>query len=209
MDKFSELVAKGVAAFNYTPIANSTPEQCPICREYNNLYGAATDTHMSTLSDGRKVITGHIIADKNKFDRFMWSCQYMGVDFRSNGYSFSSWINSKGLEGHYDVLNNDAVYILEPRKTTGDEENKALADEAVPAMSAYTTSESIIPVNMRWLSRNSDIQDIKDCIKEGVYATVQALNESRNVHGNQYAVAYLSDGIHIVGNVNGHAIKFE
>ena len=114
-DRFSELIEKGVAEFHYTPIAPSIPEQDPICRSYNNIFSIPSDTHMSCLEDGRRVITGHKIGIKKDWDLFVNSCFWGAVDFRTTGYyCVNDFLYKNGLEGHYDVINNDNVYIVEP-----------------------------------------------------------------------------------------------
>lgn len=205
MDRFSELVAKGVAAFNYTPTNNDNPS-CPVCREYNNIFSMATDTHMSCLDDGLKVITGHLISNKQKFDLFIWSCQFMGVDFRHSGANcFAKWMYKYGYKGEYSFMNGEAVYILSDATTTmGPEENpENLPKEPTPIMVSYTTESNSIPVSTRFLSKRGDMNDIKECSKEDVFKTAQAMNEHRYIVGEQWGVAYLSDGPHIFGSVNG------
>ena len=114
-DRFSELIEKGVAEFRYTPIAPSIPEQDPICRSYNNIFSIPSDTHMSCLGDGRRVITGHKIGIKKDWNEFVNSCFWGAVDFRTSGYySVNEFLYKNGLAGHYDVINNDNVYIVEP-----------------------------------------------------------------------------------------------
>lgn len=208
MDRFSELVAKGVAAFNYTPIAPSIPEQCPICRSYNNIFSIATDTHMSCLDDGTKIITGHIISDKKKFDSFIYSCQYMGVNFHNAGVcSFADWMMKMGLKGAYSIVNNDAVYILKSIENNEDDDQGTLM-KSPDAMMSFTTDESSIPQAGRFITKDNNNDSIRECIKSTYEETAQAMNESRYIHGNQWCVAELSDGPHIVGIVNGKSIKF-
>ena len=208
MDKFSQLIAKGVAAFHYTPIARAIPEQCPICRAYNNTFGAATDTHMSHLDDGRIVVTGHIISDPHKFDQFIYSSMYGGVNFRHSGYwSFGDFMIRYNLVGTYDVLNGDNVYILKPiEERKGPEEGKEGAcinacPDCCSAVStaSFITSESTIPQNGRFLSRHGDYMEVAACANDNPFVMAKAMNESVNIYGNNWCVANLSDGTHIIG----------
>ena len=41
--------------------------------------------------------------------------------------------------------------------------------------------------------------DIDECVKDNIYDTAKAMNESRYVKGNNWHVAHLSSGAHIVG----------
>ena len=117
MDKFSELVSKGVASFHHTPIAPEVPTLNQLCRLYNNIYSMILDTHMSPLGDGRYVITGHMIKDRSKFNDFLYSTTFSNVDTRKYGAPMELF-DKCGLGGHYDVLNGDNVYILEPGAPT-------------------------------------------------------------------------------------------
>ena len=130
-DRFSELIAKGVAEFRYTPIAPSIPEQDPICRSYNNIFSIASDTHMSCLGDGRRVITGHKIGIKKDWDLFVDSCFWGAVDFRTSGYyCVNDFLYKNGLVGHYDVINNDNVYVVESLTDKVPTKSKSTVHEA-------------------------------------------------------------------------------
>lgn len=201
MDRFSELISNGVAAFNHTPVADSM--SCPVCREYNNIFSIATDTHMACLEDGRKVITGHLIADKEKFDTFIWSCQFMGVDFRHSKVNcFAQWMDNHGYKGEYSSINGDVVYIVSDR-TSEDDPEKVGKIIPTPTVFSYTTESNHIPVSVRFLSRRGDIEDLNECFKQDIYETVKAMNEHRYIIGNQWGVAHMSDGPHIIGNISG------
>jgi hypothetical protein len=207
MDKFSQLIAKGVAAFRYTPIAPAIPEQCPMCRAYNNTFGAATDTHMSHLDDGRIVVTGHIISDPRKFDQFIYASMYGGVNFRHSGYwSFCDFMSRYNLVGTYDVLNGDNVYMLKPiEERKSPEEGKEgvcipnCPDCSVVSGASFVTSESSIPQNGRFLSRHGDFMEVAACANDNPFVMAKAMNESINIYGNNWCVTNLSDGTHIIG----------
>ena len=195
MDRFSELIKRGIASFEYTPIANSN--QCPDCRDYNNRYSMATDTHMTCLDDGRKVITGHIIGQKEKFDKFIWSKQFMGVSFQQY---FAEWMEAHGYSGEYSLLNGDAVYILSARKPHED----APAPQApMPELTSYTTESNGIPTSIKYLSKRGYYEDVKECIADDIYETVKNLNNSKYIYGNNWKIAYMSEGVRIVGQISG------
>lgn len=202
MDKFSELISKGVAKFNYVPTNPDKPDYCEICRTYNNLFGVASQTHMSTLPDGRKVITGQLVGNKSKFDSFMCRSTYGGIDFTSQGwYGFVNFMSKYGLVGSYSILNGDSVYILEPGKEQSGNEEGTCCDCPCGCLS-FTTSESIIPQSTRYLSTRCDIMDVMECKDSDPLKTAKNLNESRYVKGNNWYPVELSDGLHMVSFIN-------
>lgn len=198
MDKFSELIAKGVASFDYVDIVNH--DDCSVCRSYNNIFGVATDTHMTCVDD-KYVVTGHIISTQNKFDDFIWSRQYNGVYFQHAGFnSLSEWMQKNNLKGGYGVVNNDNVYIM-TAKTEEDTDAGLPADIKTPtAMITFNTDESMIPQSVRFITKTNSVSDFTVC------EDLKSLNESKAVYGDNWCVAYLSDGPHLTCTVNGKNI---
>lgn len=191
MDKFSELIKAGVAEFKYTPIASSVPCQCPICRAYNNVYSMANDTHLSALEDGRYVITGHAIRDRRNFDSFLYSSFWGAVDFNTSGLGAPcSFFSVNKLRGHYDILNGDQVYILEP---IVDEETGYCPCECPDC--AYVSGTSV-PENLRTLTTDGNAEHIKEAFKQKDVA--KALNEDLHVLGTNWMIVGLSDGNRVV-----------
>lgn len=190
MDKFSELIKAGVAKFEYTPIISSIPVQCPICRAYNNVYSIANDTHMSILDDGRYVITGHAIKDKRNFDWFLCSYSWGWMSFTDSGLnSPCDFFFKNKLKGHYDVLNGDEVYILEPIE----EETDCCKCKCPDSVCCVGTA---IPEQLRALTDDGNAQHIKEAFKQK--DVVKALNEDIHVLGTNWMVVGLSDGNHVV-----------
>lgn len=203
MDRFSELISKGVASFNYKPTCSSVPNDCPLCRSYNNIFSIATDTHMSYIDDDMKIITGHIVSDKDKFDKFIWACQYGGVNFNTTGYiSFADWMNKVGLVGRYDLYNGDAAYILEPRHGVED-----IPVEPNKVFTSFTTEDSTIPQPIRLLAKDNNIDSFKECVKSTLEETATSMNENRYIYGDSWMVTNFSDGPHIIGIVNNKYYK--
>lgn len=195
MDRFSELVAKGVAAFNYTPIASDSVS-CPVCRSYNNIFSIATDTHMDCYGENGKIITGSLVGNYKMFDFFQWTSQFRGVNFTHSGVtSFADWMSKCGFQGHYEMVNHQPAYILTPIEEQPEDNESNVA--------SYVTSESRIPQSSRFLSKNSDYEDIAECIGSNPYETAKKLNESKYVYGKNWTVANLSEGTRIVGLING------
>lgn len=186
-DKFSELIAQGVARFDYKPIAPEIPEQDFVCRAYNNIFSIATDTHMFMDGDGMRYITGKLVSIKEKFDSFLYASQWMGVNFRHSGYwSACSFLQNYGLSGRYSSLNGDIVYEVAPIPT-----DPMLGAPVIPGIpTTYTTSESKIPDNVARLTVDGNAMRIKECYngKNNLYEVCAALNESMYVLGNEWTV---------------------
>ena len=77
-NKFSDLIKDGVAPFKYTNLAQGTPCEDDLCRIYNNIFSIASDTHMSMLENGTRVITGHMI-NTPQWDNFI--CSFFAIFF--------------------------------------------------------------------------------------------------------------------------------
>ena len=186
-DKFSELIAQGVAKFDYKPIAPEIPEQDFVCRAYNNIFSIATDTHMFMDGDGMRYITGKLVSIKEKFESFLYSSQWMGVNFRQSGHwSACSFLQNYGLSGRYGSLNGDIVYEVAPIPT-----DPMLGAPAIPGIpTTYTTSESKIPDTVARLTVDGNAMRIKECYngKNNLYEVCAALNESMYVLGNEWTV---------------------
>lgn len=113
-NRFSDLINSGVARFEYTPLNPETPETDPLCREYNNVFGPALDTHMSVVGNVR-VITGHNIADECKWNEFCNSNKWGGYDFTDSGnWTLNSFLSDNGLCYRIGSLNGDTVCYVEP-----------------------------------------------------------------------------------------------
>lgn len=191
MDKFSQLIAQGVAKFEYTPIVPQTPITCPVCRAYNNVYSMANDTHMSPLEDDRLVITGHAIADKARFDNFLCSSFWGAVNFFDSGLGCPcTFFSSNNLKGHYDILNGDTVYILEPIP------DKEELDRCLTCPDCACCAGTSIPESLRTLTTDGNADHIRECFKQKDVA--KALNEDLHVLGTNWMIVGLSDGDHAV-----------
>lgn len=182
-NKFSELVAQGVAAFQYTPILSETPCNDPICREYNNIFGPAMDTHMSMLEDGSRVITGHRIDDEQEWTKFTFSTMWNGVDFTKSGYNtLNEFLSRFNLTFRKGCLNGDIVMkvvdIQEPtalEPVTNENVNESLN---VFMVSNKKTNKSYIVI------ANNDEEAIKmvpDSSKEDLKSSKIKANVPRNI----------------------------
>lgn len=199
-DKFSELINQGVAEFKYTNISKDIPEQDPICRMYNNIFSIPSDTHMSCLDDGRRVITGHMI-NTPKWGKFLMSCYWGAVDFINAGtWSVYDFLFNHGLEGRVGSLNGDVVYFVTP---IPEEKHQ------VKISSQVVTTESNIPQPITVLTTTGDMMHIKECFDcDDVRETVRRMNESTRVKGNNWVpsengiVGLVGDKVYIIGDIN-------
>lgn len=193
MDKFSELIKQGVAKFEYKPITGNITDTYPqdlesqMIRDYNNLYSIATNTHMGRTGDNRIVITGTLIKDPKCFDRFLCSTYYKNLTFDKHPVCF---FKNYGFVGHYEILNNDSVYVLEPI-----EEHPELAKYELCQDNCVCPCEGGIPKNVRFISTSGNFEDVKECVTED---TAKSLNESKYIIGDNWMVVGLSDGYHLM-----------
>lgn len=197
-DKFSELIKQGVAEFKYTNISKDIPEQDPVCRMYNNIFSIPSDTHMSCLEDGRRVITGHMI-NTNNWDKFLMSCCWGAVNFITSGtWSVYDFLYRHNLEGRIGTLNGDVVYFVTP---IPEEKRKAQMNAQV------VTNESNIPMPITTLTTTGDMMHIKECFDcDDVRETVRRMNESTRVKGNNWVptetgvAGLIGNKVYIIGN---------
>ncbi len=184
-NKFSELVAAGVAPFRHEPIAAETPQCDPICHTYNNVWGVITDTHMSYV-DGKYIITGTLLADVKKWTELKYSPFWGGVRFDTTGYStLSEFLWRAGFDTQVRTINGQTAAELIP------------CDDcacAGIACTAYTTHESKFPQPV------SRLGNVYECFNVGsLNEAVKKMNSSSQVEGNHWHVS----GNKIVGTAFG------
>ena len=178
-NKFSDLIKDGVAEFKYINHLPELPEQDPICREYNNLFSIPSDTHMSMLDNGLRVIKGHMI-NTPQWDRFICASTWGGIKFgnyiNKDYWSASCYFSNMGLCGSKDTLNGEVVYILKPHECE---------DSDCDCPTCCVTSESNIP---QLLSICGDMMKIQECYKtsKNLQEVAQKLNESSYIKGNKW-----------------------
>ncbi len=117
-DRFSEMIAAGVAAFQEKPVGTPTPCLDPMVKAYNNLWGALTDTHMSKVEDGY-IITGTFV--KSRYWEGFKYCSYYGSTNIKLGSGYSSLENMVYTNGYTmtpETYNGDYVIKLVPRPET-------------------------------------------------------------------------------------------
>lgn len=196
-DKFSELIAQGVASFEYTPICGELPEQDPICRFYNNVFGAASDTHMACAADGNRYITGRVVGWERSWENFKYLGEFGGVTFKHSGFwSLSDFLYANDLEANVTILNGDVVAVVTPRiKQSGD---YAAPSKAVAMESGINKPLSTLAVDRKETT-------VKECFKGTIDDVVENLNKNCMVKGTNWIV---SEG-RILGKVDGKIIELK
>ena len=196
-DKFSELIAQRVASFEYTPICGELPEQDPICRFYNNVFGAASDTHMACAADGNRYITGRVVGWEKQWTTLMTWSEFGGVRFKDSGFwSLSDFLYANNLEANVTMLNGDVVAVVTPRVKSED-------DYAAPTKAVAIESGINKPLASLTLDRNENT--LKECFKGTIDDAVENLNKNCMIKGTNWIV---SEG-RILGKVDGKIIELK
>ena len=189
-NKFTDLMAAGVASFNYTPITSDMPDTDPISRMYNNIFSIPTDTHMSVTADGERVITGHMINTRN-WENFCCSCCWGGVNFKTTGFwSLCDFLYKNGLKGSKIALNGDVVYLITPQEEVDINGPKsptiAPSDNSCSVPCCCCTNESQIPHPITELTKSGNKLHIAECFGYDIDTTVKMMNESIWVKGSNW-----------------------
>ncbi len=188
-NKFTDLIADGVAQFDY--INTITDVSDPICREYNNIYGIFSDTHMSKYKDGY-IITGHMRG--SDFDSIL-NKKIEGVGY----FSMYDFFYKYNLSGGYNVVNNDKVYILKPKQTVRNYDDNCSG--CTPQ--CYYEGNSNIPLPIISITTNNDINKLNECF-DGIINSedvAEKLNKSPYIKGNNW-IAYNGNIYGVVNNKN-------
>lgn len=186
-NRFTEWISQGIASFKRVKTIQETPEQDPICRLYNNLFGMVSDTHMSCTEEGYRVITGHIINTEN-WDKFLYAPQWGGVPMKEPNVNKPSWWSLCGflsklkLRGQVETLNGDIVYKIYPCEDSEDCCGTPLCQDCC------VTSESKIPRPIAMISTTGSKLHVLECYAKSNNKNEVAnkLNESLNIKGNNW-----------------------
>lgn len=185
-NRFTEWISQGIAAFKHTRLTQEVPEQDPICRLYNNIFSIPSDTHMSCLEDGTRVITGHMI-NTQQWDNFScassWGAICFGDSVNKRYWNLCYFLSEHKLKGQIETLNGDIVYRIYP---VPEEEYTQCCPCVCPSF--CVTSESKIPQPVSVLSINGSKIHILECFTKinNKYDVVNKMNESFNVKGNDW-----------------------
>ena len=208
-DKFSELIKKGVAAFNPKPVAGSIPELDPMCKTYNAVWGLLTDTHMSKVDDGY-IITG-TFTQSTYWDRFKYSCFWGTTDIKlASGYSSLDAMVAKNMYTMVpDLYNGDRVMRLKPVEVppAGAEGSNccgccadcpvccSVGESLIPhPLSDVFSGEQIVEFNNAWVDAKGDANKI-----------IENLQKSKILDGSKFYIS--SDRKYLIGE-GSQTIKF-
>ena len=203
-NKFTELIEQGVASFEYTPIAPEIPEQDFVCRMYNNIFSIPSDTHMACIKceetgEDVRVITGHMIANTEKWREFGYSSNWGAVTFRPSGYwCLDDFLYKCSLECNIGTLNGDIVAFVTPRKKIED----------TTMMPQVSTNESKVPMPVTVITTSGNVGHVAECFGGDMDETIKKLNESAWIKGTNWVptsngiVGLVGDKVYIMGDIN-------
>ena len=202
MDRFKEMIEKGVASREYKTFIPKTPETDPIVRTYNNCYGLFTDTHMAKINENDYVITGSLCRTPEKFDSFLYSVNYgLGTMFKVNGRvtSLAGFLQSNGLRGQYECLNGDSVYRIGPSMVASINTTCPYGVCAMDAQSNYPVQlgEKLMEVLNNIVENSGDIAELE-----------KQMNESEQINSNDWVAFSTSTGFGVTSDTVGKAILF-
>lgn len=186
-NKFKELIERGIASFNYTPITSDKPDTDPICRMYNNIFSIPSDTHMSVTADGERVITGHMI-NTDLWAKFCCACSWGAMTFKTTGYwSLGDFLYKHNLTGKLSILNGDVVYKVFDAGNGSTEDGCEDCMCKCPCPSHCTANESQIPLPITSLTISGNKMHITECFNCEPNKIAQKLNESTWIKGSNWA----------------------
>ena len=205
MDRFSEMILKGVASREYKTFLPKTPEQDNIVRTYNNCFGLFTDTHMSKMNEGEYVITGSLCSRPDRFDSFLYSIDFgLGTAFKVNGKvtSLSCFLQSNGLKGQYECLNGDSVYKIYPcpSSTCCIDQTCGYGVCGMDCQSPYPTQlgEKLVETIGNMLRESENFEELENKI-----------NECSQINGSDWISFNTSKGFGLCSESTGKAILFD
>ena len=197
-DRFSDLIKKGVAAFQEKPVGSPVPTLDPMVKAYNNLWGLLTDTHMSAVEDGY-IITGTFVKSQY-WERFKY-CSYWGttnIKLGSGFCSLENMVNANGYVMTPDIYNGDYVIKLtkRPEPTTAPEGGECVGcDCAVPccancAPCVTSLGESQIPHPFKeFFTPEQSRAIVEGWTGEDAMKIAETLNESKELKGHSFRVS--------------------
>jgi hypothetical protein len=198
------MIANGTASRAYKDFLPNTPDADPIVRTFNNCYGLFTDTHMSKIDEDNYVITGSLCSIPEKFDQFLYSCNYgLGTTFRVNGKakSLSCYLSENGLRGQYSCLNGDKVYSLSRSPISIDKSccYSVCACQEAPQMDIPVQVGEKLKETLSGIIESSGTLDEMQ----------KTVNENELVQGNDWVCFSISDGFAMKSDALGKVVLFE
>lgn len=140
---------------------------CDICRLYNNIWGAATDTRMDITDKGRRVITGgnqlfHDYGFENGWNHLMYAAFWGNVDFRGSGYNcLAEFLYAVHLKPVCDFMNGEqCIQLIEYQPDT--ENDPMCCTRCCDCCCDCTTNESKIPHRIQ--VKGSNVKQIAESL---------------------------------------------
>lgn len=198
-DRFSEMINKGVAAFQERPVGSPIPTLDPMVKAYNNLWGLLTDTHMSVVEDGY-IITGTFVKTQY-WPGFTYASYYGNTNIKlgSGYYSLENMVYSNGYEMKPDTYNGDYVIHLTKRPVSSEDPNKCIgcADCCVAcgttcAPCVTSLGESQIPHPFKEFFTPAESAAIIEAFKCGdgnAVKVLENLKESLDIDGSRFRIS--------------------
>ena len=185
-DRFSDLINKGVAAFQERPVGSPIPTLDPMVKAYNNLWGLLTDTHMSKLCDECYIITGTFV--KSQYWEGFKYCSYYGntnIKLGSGYCSLENMIWTNGYEMKPDTYNGDYVIKLTKRPEPSTEPGANCDGCVVPCCQSCdpcvtSLGESQIPHPFKEFFSNVEIAAIMEAWRGGDGNAVKVLENLKD-----------------------------
>lgn len=176
----------------YHPVAHQYNHD-HICREYNNLWGMLSDTHMSKHGEDY-IVTGSMTGT-DKFIPFitMGRIENMPVQYASGlgrKVPFYEYMWQCGYKGDHAMFNGDSAFRFTKR-----EEFSPIPQGA---SMTYTTSDSLMPRPIAQLGEHA-VEKIQH------YESIEQMNEDYTIRGNAWMVC----GNCLISNENGLQHKIE
>jgi len=204
-DKFSELIAAGVASFEEKPIGSPVPELDPMVRLYNGLWGLLTDTHMSKVEDGY-IITGRFV-QLPLWNSFIYSGCWgtTNIKLGSGYYSLDDMVRKNGYCMVPDIYNGDNIIRLKPCP----EPESAACPCGMECPVCCSVGESNIPHPLSDVFSREQINEFVVAwidAKGDANKIIENLQTTKTLDGSKFRIS--SDNKYLVGEGN-KTIKFE
>lgn len=174
MKTFKDLMQEERHAY-FPPQPHNTSNDY-ICREYNNLWGILSDTHM--IKHGEDYIITGSMTGTNKFESFITMGQIENMPVQYAGglgqkVPFYKYMWQMGYQGEHTQFNGDTAFRFTKRPEY----------QPIPQGTSitYTTSDSFIPKPIKQLGENA-IEKLHR------YENVEQMNEDFTFKGNSWMV---------------------
>ena len=168
----------------------------PICRQYNNIFSIATDTHMSIAEDGSRIITGSAVKKEDWESKYLYAPNVGGYVFPKNYWTISHFLSKYGLCGVKETFNGDVVYKINDCPAPA---------EACDCPTCCYTPESNIPEKLSIITTMGDAAFVKECYSKAKSKAdiVENLNNSAFIKGdwvlyNDKIVGYVNNKVYIL-----------